>query len=102
MFYFISNSRYSGYRILAVDGSKVNLPCNKELMEIYGCQKSTNNLIQSLVSCLTDVLNNVILYGIMAPCNGNGRELAKQHILNLSKIKTDKDIILFDCGYPSA
>lgn len=93
---------YSGYRILAVDGSKVNLPCNKELMEIYGCQKSTNNLIQSLVSCLTDVLNNVILYGIMAPCNWNGRELAKQHILNLSKIKTDKDIILFDRGYPSA
>ena len=71
-------------------------------MEIYGCQKSTNNLIQSLVSCLTDVLNNVILDGIMAPCNGNGRELAKQHILNLSKIKTDKDIILFDRGYPSA
>ena len=102
MFYFISNSRYSGYRILAVDGSKVNLPCNKELMEIYGCQKSTNNLIQSLVSCLTDVLNNVILDGIMAPCNWNGRELAKQHILNLSKIKTDKDIILFDRGYPSA
>ncbi len=93
---------YSGYRILAVDGSKVNLPCNKELMEIYGCQKSTNNLIQPLVSCLTDVLNNVILDGIMAPCNGNGRELAKQHILNLSKIKTDKDIILFDRGYPSA
>ena len=93
---------YSGYRILAVDGSKVNLPCNKELMEIYGCQKSTNNLIQSLVSCLTDVLNNIILDGIMAPCNGNGRELAKQHILNLSKIKTDKDIILFDRGYPSA
>ena len=93
---------YSGYRILAVDGSKVNLPCNKELMEIYGFQKSTNNLIQPLVSCLTDVLNNVILYGIMAPCNGNGRELAKQHILNLSKIKTDKDIILFDRGYPSA
>ena len=71
-------------------------------MEIYGCQKSTNNLIQPLVSCLTDVLNNVILDGIMAPCNGNGRELAKQHILNLSKIKTDKDIILFDRGYPSA
>ena len=94
--------KYSGYRILAVDGSKVNLPYNKELMEIYGCQKSTNNLIQSLVSCLTDVLNNVILDGIMAPCNGNERELAKQHILNLSKIKTDKDIILFDRGYPSA
>ena len=93
---------YSGYRILAIDGSKIDLPYNEELKEIYGSQKSTNDLIQSLISCLTDVLNNVILDGIMAPCNGNERELAKQHILSLSKIKTDKDIILFDRGYPSA
>lgn len=93
---------YSGYRMLAIDGSKIDLPYNKELMEIYGCQKSTNDLIQSLISCLTDVLNNVILDGIMAPCNSDERELAKQHILNLSKIKTNKDIILFDRGYPSA
>lgn len=49
---------YCGYRILAIDGSKIDLPYNKELMEIYGCQKSTNNLIQSLDSCLTDVLRN--------------------------------------------
>lgn len=93
---------YCGYHILAVNGSKTDLPYNKELMEIYGCQKPTNNLIQSLASCLTDVLNNVVLDGIMAPCNGNERELAKQHILNPSKIKTSKDIILFDRGYPSA
>ena len=38
----------------------------------------------------------------MAACNGNGRELAKEHILNLPEIKTDKDMILFDHGYPSA
>ena len=94
--------KYCGYRVLAVDGSKIDLPYNKELMEIYGCQKSTNNLIQSLISCLTDVLNNVILDGIMAPYNGNERELAEQHILSLLKIKMDKDVILFDRGYPSA
>ncbi len=93
---------YAGYRVLAVDGSKIDLPYNKGLIEIYGCQKSTNGLIQSLISCLTDVFNNVIPDGVMAPCNGNERELAKQHILSLSKIKTDKDIILFDRGYPSA
>ncbi len=28
---------YSGYRILAFDGSKADLPYNGELMEIYGC-----------------------------------------------------------------
>lgn len=93
---------YFNHRILAVDGSKINLPYNKELLEIYGSQKSTNGLIQSLVSCIVDVLNNVILDGIMAPYNSNEQELAKQHIENLRETILENDIILFDRGYPSA
>lgn len=93
---------YFGHRVLAVDGSKVNLPYNKELLEIYGSQKSTKGLIQSLVSCLVDVMNNVILDGIMSPYNSDERELVKQHIQNVKDVLLDKDIILFDRGYPSA
>ncbi len=103
--FFYSEAEYKtyfGHRVLAVDGSKINLPYNKELLEIYGSQNSTNGLIQSLVSCLADVMNNVILDGIMAPFNANERELAKQHVGNLKNILTDKDIILFDRGYPSS
>lgn len=84
--FFYNETEYKTYfdhRILAVDGSKINLPYNKELLEIYGSQNSTNGLIQSLVSCIVDVMNNVILDGIMAPFNGNERKLAKQHIGNL-------------------
>ena len=93
---------YSGHRVLAVDGSKINLPYNRELLDIYGSQKSTNGLIQSLVSCLTDVMNNVIIDGIMAPFDSSERELAKQNITNSVNMLTDNDIILFDRGYPSS
>ena len=93
---------YFGHRVLAVDGSKINLPYNRELLDIYGSQKSTNGLIQSLVSCLTDVMNNVIIDGIMAPFDSSERELAKQNITNSVNMLTDNDIILFDRGYPSS
>lgn len=103
--FFYSQADYKTYfthRILAVDGSKINLPNNKELLEIYGSEKSTNGLIQALVSCVTDVLNNVILDGIMSPHNSNERELVKQHIENLKEVISSNDIILFDRGYPAA
>ena len=93
---------YFGHRVLAVDGSKINLPYNSELLDIYGSQKSTNGLIQSLVSCLTDVMNNVIIDGIMASFDSSERELAKQNITNSVNMLTDNDIILFDRGYPSS
>ena len=93
---------YFGHRILAVDGSKINLPYNKELLDIYGSQKSTNDLVQSLASCVVDVLNNTILDGIMAPYDSNEHKLAEQHINNLKGVISDKDIILFDRGYPSS
>ena len=93
---------YFGHRVLAVDGSKINLPYNRELLDIYGSQKSTNGLIQSLVSCLTDVMNNVIIDGIIAPFDSSERKLAKQNISNSVNMLTDNDIILFDRGYPSS
>ena len=95
---------FSGYRVSAVDGSKIDLPFNKELLSIYGCQPGTNNAIQSLISCLVDVLNHVVLDGIMAPCNASEKELAKQHANYLLKnaLHDVKELILFDRGYPSA
>lgn len=93
---------FKGNYVLAVDGSKIDLPYNKQLMEKYGCQKGTNNSIQALASCLVDVMNNIVIDGILAPCNGNERKLAKKHIKLLNVIKDKNIIVLFDRGYPSA
>lgn len=103
MFYKDSDyKRYKGYRVTAIDGTKYNLPNNKEMKEIYGFQGSTNEQPQALGSCLYDVLNGIIIDALIAPFNANERMLAKMHIEELSKMKTDKEILLMDRGYPSA
>lgn len=103
MFYKDSDyKRFHGYRVMAIDGTKYNLPNNTEMKEVYGYQKSTNEQPQALGSCLYDVLNGIVMDALIAPFNANERTLAKLHIEELSKIKTSKDLLLMDRGYPSA
>lgn len=103
MFYKDSGyKRFHGYRVMAIDGTKYNLPNNTEMKEVYGYQKSTNEQPQALGSCLYDVLNGIVMDALIAPFNANERTLAKLHIEELSKIKTSKDLLLMDRGYPSA
>ena len=92
---------YRGYRLMAVDGTRLNLPYHKESIEEFGIQESTGNQIQALASCLYDVLNGIIVDAIIAPCNASERSLAAEHLENVKKIK-EQDLILFDRGYPSA
>ena len=71
---------WNGYRLLAIDGSKVNLPTAPELVEHFGCQKESGGQVQALASCLYDVLNGLVLDAQLTRVDGNERELAKQHI----------------------
>ena len=60
---------WNGFRLLAVDGSRLTLPCTKELKHIYGevkNQKETG-VVQARVSVLYDVINNYVLDGILSP-----------------------------------
>lgn len=103
MFYKDSDhKRYLGYRVMAIDGTKYNLPNCDEMKDVYGYQKATNEQPQALGSCLYDVLNGIVIDALIAPYNANERTLAKHHIEELSKIKTNKDLLLMDRGYPSA
>lgn len=94
--------RYKGYRITAIDGTKYNLPNNDEMKEVYGFQQHTNEQPQALGSCLYDVLNGVIIDALITPFNSNERTLAKMHLKALGEIKTSKELVLMDRGYPSA
>ncbi len=83
MFYKYSDYKhYKGYRVMAIDGTKYNLPNNAEMKEIYGYQKATNEQPQALGSCLYDVLNRIVMDALIAPFNANERILAK-HLLHL-------------------
>ena len=94
--------RYKGYRVTAIDGTKYNLPNSTEMKEIYGFQNSTNEQPQALGSCLYDVMNGIIIDALITPFNSNERTLAKIHLNALSNIKTSKELVLMDRGYPSA
>lgn len=94
--------RYRGYRVTAIDGTKYNLPGSEELMRIYGSQGHTNNQVQALGSCLYDVLNGILIDVLISPFDSNERVLAKKHIEELSGMKSGKELLLLDRGYPSA
>ena len=93
-----------GYRVCAIDGSDINLPKTKELLDIYGSETYGNGIqqVQSLVSCLYDVLNHIVIDATMNPYNSNERKLALEHLEKLVEIKTQKELLIMDRGYPSA
>lgn len=89
-------------RILAVDGTKLDLPTHTGLEKTYGIQKSTGNLPQALVSILYDVEHRFVLDVQVRPHNGNEREMAHVHFKKLQTLLGSSDyLIIYDRGYPS-
>ena len=103
MFYKEANiNKFNGFRVTAIDGMKMDLPYHEDTLKEFGCQKGTNDQIQALSSCLYDTLNNIIIDALIAPYDASEGEFAKQHIEYLSSISSDKELIIFDRGYPSS
>lgn len=89
-------------RILAVDGSRLNLPTHPELVQKFGIQKGTGNLPQALLSTLYDVVNRIVLDMQIRPHNGNEREMAMCHIERIKQLLGSQPyLLIFDRGYPS-
>ncbi len=88
-----------GFRILAVDGSRITLPITKELEECYGKTKNQSDtyLVQAKVSVLYDVLNNFVLDGSLSNISIGEREMALGHLEHCKA----GDLIIYDRGYPS-
>lgn len=94
---------YRGYRVCAIDGSELNLPNTDELLGVYGSQPygQGTTQVQSRVSCLYDVLNHVVIDAEMYPCRSDERKNALAHLSYLDNIRTEKELLLMDRGYPS-
>ncbi|QQR84897.1 MAG: IS4 family transposase [Flavobacteriales bacterium] len=91
--------RWQGFRLLATDGSIINLPHTKELGEHYGgaSNQHGNRTVQARCSVLYDVLNNMVLHGTLSPWAVGERELALQHL----HMCQEGDLMIYDRGYPS-
>ncbi len=89
----------NGIRVLAVDSTKLTLPCTAELKKYYGVTKNQSQveIVQARASVLYDVLNGLALDAAIDGLKKGERELALIHAHRWKK----KDLIIYDRGYPS-
>ena len=95
---------WHNYRVSAIDGTKLSLPIdrNKELLLKYGGMGANSASPTAQGSILYDIYNDVIIDARLEPLETSERELASQHIEQLTKQKDfGKELIIFDRGYPS-
>lgn len=105
---FYSNNvikTWEGFRLIAVDGSDIQLPQNKELKATYGTAHNQTGptLIMAKISYAYDVLNCMVIDAQINRLHASERDLAVAHIEAVKKLKQDptKDLYLYDRGYPS-
>lgn len=94
---------FQGYRILAIDGTRLNLPNTDELEQEFGIQTSQGApQVQALVSGLYDIQNKVMVDVRISSCHSSERIHAAEMIEGLREQTNQKNLILLDRGYPSA
>jgi len=92
--------RFKGWRLLAVDGSKVVLPDSADTRASFGQIKYKNSQVEgkrtyAMASVLYDVLNQVALDSVLAPARSYEVKLAMDHIVHTQ----EDDLIVADRGY---
>ncbi|MDR2295885.1 MAG: IS4 family transposase [Clostridiales Family XIII bacterium] len=90
--------RHKGYRVFAIDGTDIEIEPTKENLKYYGT-KGSDTACRAKASFLCEVIDGVIIDAIIGN-NGNERTLAEEHIEYFSRFATEKDLIVFDRGYP--
>ncbi len=95
----LSIKLWNGFRLLAVDGSMINLPDTKELEKFYGRTRNQtgSGVVQARTSVLYDVLNKIVIDSKLVPNSVGEILLAKKHLSYTKK----GDFIIYDRGYPS-
>jgi len=96
-----------GFRLLAIDGSKIHLPNTPEIRQEFGTlkfektvgknKKITGEHGYALASVIYDPLNKVVIDACLAPAKAYEVDLALQQL----KHTQANDLILFDRNYPS-
>jgi hypothetical protein len=105
-FYEGNYKKYKNYRLLAMDGSIIDLPDNKETQNKYGFVtngRSNFKLARAISSTLYDLMNDVLVNSLLGRYDIGERELAIKNIEELLSVenKNIESIILFDKAYPS-
>jgi len=91
--------KWNGFRLLAVDGSVLNLPYSEDIINEFGSEDYINKSsgIKSLARCslLYDVLNQVTIDAQISGYKTSEKALMEAHLSFLE----DTDLVLGDRGY---
>lgn len=92
--------RIKGMRILAVDGSTLDLPYSQELVQAYGTHSNQYDQVRYVkgrVSVLYDLLNYMILDGVLQPFAEGEPVAALKHLPHCRA----GDLVVYDRAYAS-
>lgn len=97
----VQTQTWNGYHLLAIDGSRYNLPTNPETNEVFGVQVTGGAAQpQALGSCLLDILNGMIIDVRFGGCRENERIHAAEMICRLNTAMITNPLYIMDRGYP--
>ena len=90
--------RFNGFRLLAFDGSMVDLPHTQKVCEHFGVwhPAAGGTCPKARIFQMFDVQNRVTIEALIAPKSEGERSLAAQHCKHLNTM----DLVLLDRGYP--
>lgn len=90
---------WKGHRVLAMDGSTINVPNNDSCKEAFTevVTGSGSPYVQARISQCFDVLNEITLDARIGPLTVGEREMALKHCQQLR----ENDLLLLDRGYPA-
>jgi hypothetical protein len=94
--------RHKGYRVLAIDGSELRLDKTKENKDIFLSQgTASENKTNARISLLYDVISHYVIDAQIGSIGVSEREYAMKNLARFSSVCDEKDIVIFDRGYPS-
>ena len=96
---FLGPQSWYGWRLVAVDGSTVQVPNTPENLVHFGAWQPAKGAPcpMARISQMFDVLNDVTLEALIVPKSWGERELAADHFSYLHP----GDLVLLDRGYPA-
>lgn len=102
-YYSGEHKRYKGYRLIAMDGSGIQMPYGEDTKEEFGSVNNDEELINlSWSTVVYDLLNDIT---IDAKLNKTGESERKYAIEQFKEMKENgrnmKDIVIADRGFPS-
>ena len=102
-FYKLASTKtFRTYHLLAIDGSKYNLPSTDKLKKVFNVQITPGaEQPQALGTCMYDIQNGMIIDAQFDGCRSNERTHAADMIKNLDSSLITNPIYSMDQGYPS-